>query len=49
MLLPRRSKKHWADLLPPYCCQVPGEVSEAFYVFTGFAGKTKNQRADSNR
>ncbi len=37
------------QLLLPYCCQSPLVRSESSFVFTGFAGKTKSRRADSNR
>jgi hypothetical protein len=30
ILLPRHSKKRWANLLLPYCCQARGEASGVF-------------------
>jgi hypothetical protein len=38
-----------ADLLLPYCCQAPDKTFGEFSLFTGFAGKMKSRRADSNR
>jgi hypothetical protein len=33
----------------PYCCQSPDTNAIGPLVFTGFAGKSKSRRADSNR
>jgi hypothetical protein len=42
-------RRLWDSLLLPYCCQAFDHSTGAFYLFAGFAGKTKSRRADSNR